>query len=238
MSIPAHATVRNRLLSLMKVQDFDLLAPHMEWMKLGKGVVLTEPDTPIEHVYFLESGVVSMVAVSPEGLEVEAGIFGREGMGPPDLMMGANTSANRVLIQVEDDAWRIAKAPFLAAVDASPTLRALLLRFVRTLLVQTSYTALSNAVHRIDERLARWILMCDDRVEGADLWLTHEFMSVMLAVRRPSVTTALHVLEGNGFIRTGRGCVIIRDRAALERFAGDAYGRPEAAYREQIGPMN
>lgn len=103
-------------------------------------------------------------------------------------------------------------------------------------MVQTSYTALSNAVHPIAERLARWLLMSDDRLDG-DLPLTHEFLSIMLAVRRPSVTTALHVLEGNGFIRAARGSIVVRDRAALEEFAGDAYGVPEAEYERLIGPL-
>lgn len=103
--------------------------------------------------------------------------------------------------------------------------------------MQTSHTALSNAVHPIEERLARWILMCDDRSDAGEMPLTHEYMSIMLAVRRPSVTTSLHVLEGNGFIRAERGCVIVRDRAGLEEFAGDAYGSPEREYRRLIGSM-
>lgn len=158
-------------------------------------------------------------------------------MAPTPLLMGATTSAHRINVQIEDDAWRIAKGPFLAAVDGSADLRILLLRYAQTLAVQTSFTALSNAVHQIDERLARWILMCDDRIDGRDILLTHEFMSVMLAVRRPSITTALHVLEGNGLIRAERGCIVVRDRKQLEAFAGDAYGKPEAVYRELIGTM-
>lgn len=128
-------------------------------------------------------------------------------------------------------------AAFQGAVAQSASLRTLLLRFAQVLGIQTAYTALSNAVHHVDERLARWLLMAHDRVDGESLGLTHEFMSIMLAVRRPSVTTALHVLEGNGFIRSERSCVIIRNRAALEEFAGDSYGVPEAEYERLIGPM-
>jgi CRP-like cAMP-binding protein len=128
-------------------------------------------------------------------------------------------------------------APLIEAVDKSATLRTLLLRYAQTLAIQTAYTALSNAVHQIDERLARWLLMCHDRVDGNDLALTHDFLSIMLAVRRPSVTTALHVLEGNGFIRSERGCIVVRNRAALEEFASDSYGAPEREYKRLIGPM-
>ena len=237
MPAPAQSSVRNRLLSLMAAEDFDRLAPHLEFVQLPKGRVLSEPDAPIQHAHLLDSGLGSIVSVSPEGLEVKAGVFGRDGMTPTALLMGAETTSPRILIQIEDDAWRIARAPLMDAFDASPGLRRLLLRYAHTLVVQIGFTALSNAVHPIDERLARWILMCDDRSDGHELRLTHEFMSIMLAVRRPSVTTSLHVLEGNGFIRAERGRIIVRDRAALEHFAGDAYGKAEAVYREMLGPM-
>jgi CRP-like cAMP-binding protein len=125
----------------------------------------------------------------------------------------------------------------LEAIHTSAPLRKLLMKYMQTLSTQTSYTALSNAVHHVDERLARWLLMCHDRVDGDEFALTHEFLSLMLAVRRPSVTTALHVLEGNGFIRSVRGYITILDRAALETFAADAYGRPEEEYRRLIGAI-
>ena len=237
MPSPPQVASRNRLLSLMSAEDFGRLAPSMEFMRLPKGTVLMKADDPIEYAYFLEDGVGSIIATSPEGLEAEAGLFGREAFAPTALLLGADTVANRIIIQINDDAWRIPKAPFLAAVDESPQLRGLLLRYVQALATQTAFTALSNAVHEIDERLARWILMCDDRLSGSSMALTHEFMSIMLAVRRPSVTTALHVLEGNGFIRAERGCITVRNRAALEQFAGDAYGRPEAEYGKLIGSM-
>ena len=103
--------------------------------------------------------------------------------------------------------------------------------------MQVAHTALANGVHQIDERLTRWLLMVDDRMDGGEFPLTHEFMSVMLGVRRPSVTTSLHVLEGNGFIRAERGRITIVNRAAMERFAGDSYGAPEAAYARSVGAM-
>lgn len=110
-------------------------------------------------------------------------------------------------------------------------------RFAQALSVQVSFTALSNAVHSIDERLARWILLCDDRIASGELAMTHEYMAVMLAVRRPSVTTAIHVLEGNGLIRAERGLITVRNRAMLEEFAGDAYGTAEREYERLLGPL-
>jgi CRP-like cAMP-binding protein len=110
-------------------------------------------------------------------------------------------------------------------------------RFIHAFGSQISFTALSNAVHNIDERLARWLLMCHDRVDGNEILLTHEFISLMLAVRRPSVTTALHILEGKKLIRAERGRITVRDRAGLESFAGDVYGKPEEEYRRLIGEL-
>jgi CRP-like cAMP-binding protein len=152
-------------------------------------------------------------------------------MGPTAAVMGADRMAHRSLIQVPGEGHRILRTALVDALERSASLRALLLRFAQVQGVQTSYTALSNAVHPINERLARWLLMCHDRHDSDEIPLTHEFLSIMLAVRRPSVTTALHVLEGNRFIRAERGYVTIRNRTALEEFAGDSYGKPEAGAR-------
>jgi CRP-like cAMP-binding protein len=233
----AKADTRNRLLRAMSDEDFDLLAPHLESCHASKGHVLFERDEPAESVWFLESGIGSIVTTSSEGLSAETGLFGRDGFAPVSIIMGTDRSAHQGVIQVADDCQRMPSAAFKEAVSTSASLRGLLLRYTQSLSVQTSYTALSNAVHHIDERLARWLLMTHDRMDGSELPLTHEFLSIMLAVRRPSVTTALHSLEGNGFIRSERGCIIIRNRAALEDFAGDAYGVPEAEYERLIGPL-
>lgn len=111
--------------------------------------------------------------------------------------------------------------------DACSVFYGLLIRSSHNLAIQVSYTALSNAIHHVNERLARWLLMARDRLHKDEFQMTHEYMSLMLAVRRWSVTTALHVLGGNLFIRSERGAVIIRDRAAMPEFVRDAYGRPE-----------
>lgn len=227
----------NLLLRRLPPEDLDLLAPHCEHVPLPKNEVLVEPGEPFTHAIFPERGIGSIVTISPEGLEVESGLFGRDGCAPGALTMGAGSSPHRILMQVGGEGYRIDASAFRRALGASSSLRDLVLRYVQALSVQTSYTALSNAVHPIDERLARWLLMCHDRVDGDELPLTHEFISLMLAVRRPSVTTALHVLEGNRFIIAERGHITIRDRKRLEEFAGDAYGRPEAEYERLVGPL-
>lgn len=219
----------------MSADDFALLAPDLEVCKESRGTVLFRAGQPADRVWFLHSGIASMVAVSPDQLRVEAGVVGREGFVPIAAALGSDTSPYEGIIQMPDDCHSISLSAFCKALDRSKTLRDLCLSFVQVMTSQIAYTALSNAVHPIDERLARWLLMCDDRIVGSELPLTHEFMSVMLTVRRPSVTSALHVLEGNGFIRAERGCIVIRNRAALEAFASDAYGKPEAEYERLIG---
>ncbi len=235
MPIIARTTTRNTLLAHLSDGDFALLAPSLEWLDCPQSMTLVEPDTAIRDVFFMEDGVASVVAKSPEGQVTEAGIIGREGFVVPAVVLGSDRVTTSVAIQVAGSAHRIDRLILLEAVERSPSLRDALLRFAQVLMVQTTYTLLANAVHQIDERLARWLLMCHDRVTGDNLHLTHEFMSIMLSVRRPSVTNALHVLEGNGYIKADRGFVTVIDRVALEAFAADAYGRPEAEYRRLIG---
>ena len=235
--MPDQAKVQNRLFSLMSAEDFARFAPQLDCVKLPKGHVVVEPGRPFSQVYFVESGVGSIVAQSPEGQQVEAGLFGMDGFTPVEAALGSDRSLNRVVIQIADDAWRCPLPAFREAIEASSSLRGLLLRYVQALHVQTTYTALSNAMHSVEERLARWILMCDDRIDTSEMALTHEFISIMLGVRRPSVTTTLHVLEGNGFIRSERGSITVVNRKALEEFAVDAYGAPEAEYARLIGPL-
>jgi CRP-like cAMP-binding protein len=229
--------LRNSLLRRMRPEDFALLAPDLVAQELPKDLVLVAPNEPFESAHFVERGLGSIVAISPDGQMVESGIFGRDGFGPVGLVMGAGRSPYRSLVQIAGEGYRLPAKALREAMEASAPLRDLLLRYAHALSVQTSYTALSNAVHPIDERLARWLLMCHDRVSGDEIALTHEFLSIMLAVRRPSVTTALHVLEGNRFVRAERGVITVIDRRALEEFAGDAYGRPEAEYERLIGPL-
>ena len=222
----------------MQPADFARLQPHLLYVDLPRGMVLVHAGLPVEHVYFPENSLGSIIAVSDEGHRVEAGIFGRDGMSGLPLILGAGQSPHEYIVQVGDGGHRLSSGALLAAFRDSPALHDLLLRYAHVASVQAGYTAMSNAVHSIDRRLARWLLMCHDRLPGDTLYITHEFLAVMLGVRRPGVTTALHVLEGNLLIRGERGRVTIRDRAGLETFAGDAYGAPEAEYRRLIGPMN
>ena len=237
MSSPQQTAVSNRILSSLSAEDFNALAPHLEPVRCPLAFTLVEPDAGIQFTYFLNTGLASLVPISPYGQSAEGGIVGREGYITPATILGPKTIPYKINIQMVGDGYRIPCQALLAASDASSTLRDTLLKFAQVLMVQMTYSVLANAVHHIDERLARWLLMVHDRSDSDDLALTHNFMALMLAVRRPSVTTTLHVLEGNGFIRSDRGYVTICDRAALEAFAGDCYGTPEREYRRLLGRM-
>ncbi|MBW3097211.1 Crp/Fnr family transcriptional regulator [Pseudohoeflea coraliihabitans] len=235
MSHIEQSLVRNRLLALLDVDDFHQLSPHLQPVELPQRFELARAGTTIDYAYFLDSGIGSIVAESPEGQRVEAGLFGFDGFAPVTLLLESENNGFDIFMQLPGHGYRIEASVFGQQLAALPRFEKLLRRYVQTLTTQTAFTALSNAVHHIDERLARWLLMCHDRVEGDEIAITHEFLSLMLAVRRPSVTTALHVLEGNLFIKNLRGTIIIRDRDMLEAFAADVYGKPEEEYRRLIG---
>jgi CRP-like cAMP-binding protein len=228
---------RNRLISLLAAEDFDRLRPHLQPTTLNRGDVLSRPNEPVEKIHFLEHGIGSIIAISADGQECEAGLFGWEAFTPTMAVLGTDRSPLKIIVQVAGNGHWIDAQVFSNIVGQQPQLKRLLLLFTQTLNLQTSYTALSNAVHPIDERLARWILMCHDRSSSDEFALTHEFLALMLAVRRPSVTTALHVLEGNRFIASERGYITVRNRSALQEFAADAYGQAEAEYLRLLGRM-
>ncbi len=226
---------QNRLLALMSADDRALLLDHLEPVELPLHTRLAEADKPIPYVYFLEDGIASFIAETPRGLRIEAGMIGREGFSVPAMALDTDRIPHSSQMQVPGHGHRMSYAAFGEAFGRSTSLLKLMLRFAQVMLVQTSYTALSNAVYEIEQRLARWLLMTHDRSDSDDLLITHDYVSIMLGVRRPSVTQALHVLEGHKLIQSERGCVTIRNRVALEEMAGEAYGKPEAEYRRLIG---
>lgn len=223
--------LRNKLLLKLPDAERNALMPHLEHLALEKDHRIASIDAHIDHVYFLDGGIGSVVSVSPEGQRAEAGMFGLEGFAPVPPAVLSRLSLHEVVIQSPGSGRRIPVTALWALMETCPTLVRLMTRASHNLATQVSYTALSNAVHQVDERLARWLLMAHDRVDTNELTITHEYISLMLAVRRPSVTTALHILEGNHLIRSERGVITIRNRKALEEFARDAYGKPEEEYR-------
>lgn len=212
-----------------------MLQPHLETRHLGLKTNLEQASVPIDTVCFFESGLGSMVAKIRAEVEAEVGLIGSDGMSGSALVMGEDRSPHDCFVQLKAEVVAIDAEPFRKALESSPTLRLFLLRYVHYLHIQTSYTALINARSNLEQRMSRWLLMCDDRVIGGRLATTHEFLSIMLGTRRPGVTVALQQLEGRGLIRGNRGEVVIRDRAGLAALADGSYGQPEAEYIRLIG---
>jgi len=213
-----------------------MLQPDLEAVDLPVRRQLELRNRPIENVYFLESGLASMVVSAGAHHNIEIGVVGNEGMTGLPILLEADRPSYETFIQTAGSGWRIPAQKLRQAMDASSTLRHAFLRYAHTLVTQMAYTALANGRYKIEERLARWLLMADDRAGGGTIHLTHEFLALMLGARRAGVTTALSELQKRGVIHTQRGVIVIKDRAALEESANGSYGSPEAEYRRLFGP--
>ena len=229
------AILRNKVLAGMPASDFARLRRNLEMVALPLRKQLEVRHRRTEFVYFPESGIASMVVTGGSQHTVEVGMIGRESMTGHAVVMASERSAHEIFMQGPGTGWRIGAAELTAAIEESAALRHLLLRHVYVFQIQMSFTALANARYKIDERLARWLLMCQDRTGDADLPLTHEFLSIMLGVRRPGVTSTLNRFEERRLIRARRGFITILNRPALEDSANGSYGAPEAEYERLFG---
>lgn len=226
---------RPNLLSTLSHEDLSALEPYLSDVALPKGFSIERPGAPVKTVYFLCSGVGSTVAVSPGGRRLETALFGCEGMSGTSVVLRAGQSTHETFMQVAGEGRAVEAGKLEELLDLHRTLRHHFLRYVQVLCTQSSQTALSNGHGKLEERLARWLLMCHDRSPSDELQLTHEFLSIMLGVRRAGVTVSTHILEGKGLIRANRGHITILDRAGLEAEAEESYGVPEAEYVRLIG---
>jgi CRP-like cAMP-binding protein len=221
---------KNKILAGLSHGDAAMLLPLLVTVDLPMRKQLETRNRRIEYAYFLETGIASMVASGGTNHSIEIGIIGGEGMTGLAILMAADRSPHEIFMQAAGNGWRIAADDLVSAMAASATLRDRLLRFGHTLMVQMGYTALSNGRYKLEERLARWLLMAHDRSSGGDVLLTHEFLAVMLGTRRPGITAALNELERGSVIDSRRGAITVLDRAALEEAANGSYGGAEAEY--------
>ena len=228
----------NILLQSLLPSDRELLYRHVEEVALLRGKVLLGPDEPIDAIYFPTSGMLSIEERIGRRRHIETAVVGREGLLGWPALLGCERSGNSAIVQGSGStALRIELPAFLDACRQSPTLWMALLRFVQTIIIQMGRTIAAHLDHSLDQSLARWLLMRHDRVYGDELVVRHEEIADALGVRRASITDKMHVLEGDRLIRCNRGRLIVRDRIGLEVVAGDAYGQPEAQYRQTIAPF-
>lgn len=225
----------NKLLAGLSLADMALLQPLLEWSELPARTVIEAKNQPVDRIHFLESGILSIVASASGDRQVEIGIVGREGMSGMACILGAVQSPNMSIIQLPGTSLHIGCADLRRILAQSRTLRSRFGRFVQSFFVQVSQTALATGKANVEQRLARWLVMAHDRIDGDFLPLTHEFLSTMLGVRRAGVTMALHNLEGEGLIRATRGTIAIADLEALIAYTHGLYGISEREYERLLG---
>jgi CRP-like cAMP-binding protein len=225
---------RNHLLAALPPEDLARLWPLLEEVDLPLRHVLHAPDEPIAVVHFPEIGWVSMLAYLENGDAAEVGLVGREGMVGLPLLLGADRSTLEAMVQAPGTALRLDAGAFRDALSTSPALRTLLSRYALAHHEQVARTAACNGRHRIEKRLARWLLMAHDRADGGKFPITHEFLAMMLGVRRGGVTIAAGMLQKASLIRYDRGHLTVTDRPGLEAVACDCYGTVRREYEHLI----
>jgi CRP-like cAMP-binding protein len=225
---------RNRLLAALDEADFAQLEPYLELVELPANKALYEDGQVVDRVLFPHDSVLSVVAVLQDGGIAEMTTIGREGVLGFVTAVGNQRAFGRVSVQVPGTASGISIERLTQAADASPKLRQLLLCFIQALLQQTFQIVACNALHPVEARCARWILMTQDRVGRAGLPLTHESLAEMLGVQRPSVSVVTRQLQMAGLIAQRRGVISITDRPGLEEVACECYGVIRASFSQLL----
>jgi CRP-like cAMP-binding protein len=224
---------QNQLLQSLPRADFDLLAPHLKEVSLRQGEILVEPGDLVEHVYFPHTAVISLLAVMRNGQTVETATVGRTGVIGGVAGFGPWRSFARQLVQMPGTAARIPSSRFRAAIRQSNHLASIVLRYTQSIVVQIQQTAACNALHTVEQRLCRWLLLTQDYADTNIIPLTQEHLAEMLGVRRTSVTEAASKLQALGLIRySQRGRIEIIDRKAVERTACECYEALRARHDE------
>lgn len=228
--------IRNGLLAALSAEDRAHLQPHLEAVELPFDQTIHAAGGPVDAVFFVETGMVSQIVTLEDGEQVEAGISGPEGVVGLPLIYGDSHAITASRVQMEGTALRIGAAAFRAEMDRSATLRALMLRYALAFHAQVTLTAACNARHAIEQRLARWLLLAHDRAAADEFPMTHEFMSLMLGVRRPGVTIAAGMLQKAGLIHYVRGRMHIADRPGLEAASCECYHIVRHESARLLGP--
>ena len=218
------APIPNKLLAALPIEEYRRLFPKLEQTALIYGENIYEKGEIIRHVYFPNSGIVSLLAVVEDSVPIEVGIVGKEGFVGLPVFLGVKTSLNRVIVQGAGLAMRMKEADFLSASQNGGSLPRILQRFTYSLLAQVSQSAVCYRFHLIEARLARWLLMTSDRMESNEFQITQEFLSNMLGVRREAVNKSAVILQHQQLIGYSRGNISINNRAGLEKAACQCYG--------------
>jgi CRP-like cAMP-binding protein len=214
---------KNRLLLALPSSDLNQLMPDLEQVRCQRSQVLMDADSSLDHVFFPDSGVVSVVAVYADGAVIEMATIGREGCTAVQAILGAKVSSVRLLVQIPGSAGRMSRAAFTDAMGSMPEFRNLMFEYLQAFLEQVLVSVACNGAHSLKQRLARWLLMMRDRGDDDTLQITQSLLAEMLGVQRPTITNVARELERAGLIVRGRRQVTMVDRQGLIDAACECY---------------
>ena len=225
----------NRLLGLLTARDYQRLRPHLEPTTLEYRKSLYEADRKIAFVYFIETGVGSLVNTMVNGQAAEVGTIGNEGLVGVPVVLGDDRAPTSVYIQVPGEGLRMKASIFREELARSPTMQAVMLRYVHALFNQVAQSAACSHFHSLEQRCCRWLLMTRDRMQSDEFLLTQEFLAMMLGVQRPGVSIAAGGLQRAGLITYKRGNVTILDGPGLRKRSCECYGVSKREFDRLLG---
>ncbi len=232
--MPKNTNPKNRLLAALPKKEYRLLTPKLELVPLVYDEHIYEPGDVIRHVYFPESGIISLLSRVDEDSSIEVGIVGDEGMGGLPVFLGVKTSANVAVVQGAGSAHRMTVSDFRDSCKDGSSLPKFLHLFLHSLMSQISQSAACNRFHPIDTRLSRWLLMTQDRMHADEFQITQEFLSNMLGVRREAVNKAAGILQRQELISYVRGNLKVKNRKGLEKAACACYAILKHEYEHSM----
>ncbi len=225
----------NRLLDAAAPDVAERLRPHLESVALHANQAIHEPGATVEHAFFPTRGLISLVATMRDGASVEVGMIGKEGMFSVSAILGDDEPSQRAMVQLAGSALRMPARVLRQEAQASAPLQALLLRYAQVTLTTATQTAACNRLHLLEQRCARWLLSAHDRAEENTFRMTHEFLAMMLGVRRPGVTIAVQSLQASGMMTYNHGTMTILDRTSMEAAACECYPFVQNEFARLLG---
>jgi len=211
------------LLSASPHSDYSLLRPHLEYLNLPHHLVIHEAGEKLKYVYFPNRGLISLIVAMKDGKAAETGLVGNEGFTGTPAAVGLDRSMLRVVVQIAGDGFRVAMGALHKTLESSPDLQLILCRYATIQGMQVAQIAACNRLHDVKQRLARWFLMTQDRLDSESLPITHDFLATMLGTGRPSVSLAAGILQKEQIVKCTRGAVKILNRKKLEDSACECY---------------
>jgi CRP-like cAMP-binding protein len=231
---PTGRRIANKILLLISDKEYSVILPHLQFVGMPQHLSLYEPGQPLEFVHFPNSGMVSLVIATEDGRTVEVGEVGREGFSGVQAAVGINKNQVREIVQIAGEGFRVKIAALKSVLQSTPELERTLTRYGVVQGMQFAQTAACNRLHNIEQRLARWLLITQDRVGSSTLAITHDFLATMLGTDRPTVSLAARVLQAEKIIKYTRGAVQILSRAKLKERTCECY-RVIQQYNRDIG---